>query len=366
MQKLAEMTNSPERVVTDLKFEIQEDVLVPHLVALSSAISGGSTTENLTAAVDYIYVKQNDLLLNPSNGEVYRVTSAVTTSTVAVTRWPSGNITADANAARTLIVIGTAFAEKTTSAQALSTQGTFPINYTQILKKAVNMSGTQMATENYGGSDWTNQRVKATEEFKLDIERMTVFGVQGLVTTSGAHVRASSGFTDQTAGGMGITDASQFVGGETGTGFCTETFFFETFCKNLFAKGSNRKTLYCGANALIGINNFSAVKQQTKVADKEYGYNVQTILTPFGEANLVWHPILEQSFANWVIGVDKEDYLKYRFLSSNGVNRDIQYQTNIHTPDSDERKDQYLAEIGMHLAGGSQGVHRLLKNGASA
>jgi hypothetical protein len=362
------MANKRNKLATgNPKFEIQEDVLVPHLVTLSAAIAGGSATENLTAAVDYIYAKLNDLLLNPSNGEVYRITTAVTTSTLAVTRWPSGNITADTNAARVLINIGTAFAEKGTSAEALSTQGTFPINYTQILKKAVEMSGTQMATENYGGSDWANQRIKATEEFKLDIERMSVFGIQGIVTTSGAHVRASSGLLDTTSGGMGITDASQFVGGILDTTeFATEEYFFNTFCKNLYAKGSNEKVLYCGADALLGINNFSKVKLQTKVGEKEYGTDVQVILTPFGRMKLVWHPLLEQGYSNWAIGVDRDDYLKYRFLSANGTNRDMQYQENIHTPGTDERKDQYLAEIGMHLAGGSQGVHRVLKPGATA
>jgi hypothetical protein len=348
------------------KFEIQEDILTPHTVALSAAISGGGATESLTAAVDYIYTKQFDLLLNPSNGEVYRVTSAVSSATVAVTRWPSGNITADTNAARTLIVIGTAFGEGTASAQALSTQGTFPINYTQILKKAVEMSGTQEATENYGGNDWVNQRVKATEEFKNDIERMSIFGIQGVVTTGGGYVRASSGFLDSTSGGMGITNTSQFIGAADGESFCTETYFFNTFLKNLFAKGTNEKVLYCGANALIAINDFSKIKQQTKVVEKEYGVDVVTVICPFGRVKLEWHPMLENLYSNWAIGVDRDDYLKYRFLSANGKNRDMQYQENIHTPGTDERKDQYLAEIGMHLAGGSQGVHRILYPGASA
>lgn len=350
-----------------MKFEVQEDVLMPHLVSLSATITGSSATESLTAAADYVYVKLNDLLLNPSNQEVYRVTTAITSSAVPVTRWPSGNITADSSATRVLINIGTAYPEKGSSAEALSTVSTFPYSYTQILKKAVEMSGTQQATDNYGGNDFANQRVKATEEFKLDVERMSIFGIRGLVQTAGAFVRASSGMLDQTSGAMGITDSSQFVGdGVTGTDFCDETYFFETYCKNLFAKGSNTKTLYCGATALMKIGQFSAVKQQTKVSDTEYGYSVEVIKTPFGQARLVWHPALEQSYANWIIGVDRGDYLKYRFLSANGINRDMQYQQNIHTPDVDERKDQYLAEIGMHLAGGSQGVHRILKPGASA
>jgi len=77
----------------------------------------------------------------------------------------------------------------------------------------------------------------------------------------------------------------------------------------------------------------------------------------------VWHPMLESAYSTWGIGVDQQDYMKYRYLSGNGVNRDMQYQDNIGTVGTDERKAQYLAEVGMDFAGGGQGVHRILYPG---
>ena len=50
------------------------------------------------------------------------------------------------------------------------------------------------------------------------------------------------------------------------------------------------------------------------------------------------------SIANWAIGVDRDDYLKYAYLSGNGVNRDIAWEDNIQVADEDERKAQYKAE----------------------
>jgi hypothetical protein len=227
------------------------------------------------------------------------------------------------------------------------------------LKKIVHLSGTQSATVNYGGDDWTNQRMKSTEEFKLDIERsLGLFGVRKLDTTSGANIWYTSGLLDTT--GMGISYVSQFSGND----FASESYFFKTYCKNLFAKGSKEKTLYCGSDALLGIQDFSSVKQKTQVTDSEYGVDIQTILTPFGKARLVWHPLLDGDYSNWVVGVDREEYMKYRYLSNGSVNRDMQYQSDISTPGTDERKAQYIAQIGLHLAGGGQGVHRILYPGA--
>lgn len=344
------------------KFELQEDVLVPHSDVVTDALTGGAATESDVVVTNIGYFKAGDVIRNTTANENYLVTAVDTAnSEIDISKVGSGNITATA-ANWTALIIGSSFAEASASAVALSTQGTFPFSYTQIHKKAVHMSGTQMATVNYGGSDWANQRVKSTEELKNDIERAFIFGIRHLTSTAGAYVRYSSGLLDTTSGAMGITDASQYVGDDVPT----ESYFFKTFCKNLFAKGSNEKTLLCGSDLLLGINEYSAVKQQTKVGEMEYGYDVNVILTPFGRLRLVWHPFLEGEYANWGIGVDRDDNLKYVFLSGNGVNRDVQYQENIQVDDEDERKDQYLAEIGMHLAGGSQGVHRVLKPGASA
>ena len=345
------------------KFELQEDVLLPHSDTVTDALAGGSTTEADIVVGTVSMFKVGDIIRNTTAHENYRVTAADTASDgeIDIIKVGSGNITATA-AGWTALIIGTAFAEGSAAAQALSTQGTFPYNYTQILKKAVHISGTQTATENYGGDDWTHQRVKATEEWKNDIERSSFFGIRHIVTTAGGYIRSSGGMLDTTSGAMGITDASQYIGDD----FCTEDYFFKTFCKNLFAKGSNQKDLLVGSDALLGINDFSKVKQQTKVPETVYGVDIQSILTPFGKLRLIWHPFLEGEYSNWAVGVDRDGYFKYRFLSANGVNRDMQFQSDIAAVGTDEKKSQYLAEIGFHLAGGSQGVHRVLKPGASA
>jgi len=341
------------------KFEIQEDILVQPSTTVATVTGGTTDTWTVTTPTG-LYFKVGDVVRISTTNENARITSAAATS-LGVSGISGASITATSNA--TIIRVGAAYGEGTASAAAVSTIASFPYNYTQILKEAVHMTGTQLATVNYGGSDWVHQRVKATEQFKIQIEKMSIYGIRGVDTTAGANVRYSAGFLDTTSLAMGIADYSQYAGGSDGTDFCDEDYFFKTYCKNLFAKGSNEKVLYCGSEALLGINDFSKVKQQTKVGEKEYGVDIQVILTPFGRARLVWHPMLDNVWSNWVIGVDRDQYLKYAYLAGNGINRDVQYQTNIGTVGTDERKEQYLAEIGMWLAGGGQGIHRTLKSG---
>lgn len=338
------------------KFEVQEDVLFPYSTTVNAAYTGAGTTSVSLTVVDDIF-KVGDIVRATSTNQNFRVTARTSATVIVVDNYSASTIS-NLAVGDTLLIVGTAFAEGSTAAQFLSTQSTFPYNYAQILKKVVHLSGTQSATVNYGGDDWTNQRMKSTEEFKLDFERMNIFGVRNLVSTSGANVWASSGLLD--SAGMGISDTTQYVG----SNFATEAEFFNTYCKNLFAKGSREKTLYCGADTLIGINDFQKIKQRTQVSEQEYGVDVTTIITPFGRLRLIWHPLLEASYANWGIGVDRDDYLKYAFLSNGTVNRDLQYQSDISTPGTDERKAQYLAQIGLHLAGGGQGIHRVIYPGA--
>lgn len=347
--------------VMNPKFELQEDLLVDHAIEVTSAYTSGGTTATLTfGTTNILCVKKGSMLYNATTNQVLRCTAdpddgAGTIATILVNS--TGTISNIATT-DTFLVIGSGFAEGTTSADALSTVVTQPYNYTQIHKKSVQMTGTMMSTATYGGPDWSNQRVKATEEIKLELERNWWLSARNIVTTAGAHVRTSGGILDSDS--IGISNRDQYVG----TVAPSEDFFFKTFLKAGFAKGTNRKKFYAGADMLLAVNDFSKVKQQTAVSESEYGVNLKRILTPFGEVDLVWHPLFEGGLSTWGVLLDQDNYLKYAFLNGNGVSRDLQYQTDIGTVGSDLRKDQYLAEVGLHMAGGGQGVHRVLYPGA--
>lgn len=365
IQQFFMANKAAKRAVGNPKFELMEDVLCPRTVYVTS-VSVSTTAATITAAADALDpLILGTMVLVPSTGEIGRVTTISSGGTTAVLTHIGTNGAGSWTLATNSVpeyyrIIGSSFAEYGIAATAVSTIATFPYNYTQIHKKAVSLSGTMAASVNYGGDGWANQRLKATKEFKLDLEDTWLYGQRGIAATASANHRYSGGLLD--ISGIGISDASQFTGTST---FCDETYFFNTYCKNLFAKGSNSKVLYCGAEALLAINDFQKVKQQTKGSEQEYGVDVTTIITPFGRAKLVWHPALDQGqYPYYCIGVDRDNYMRYAYLSGNGVNRDMQYQNDVGTNGYDGRTDQYLAEVGMDLAGGGQGVHRICYPGA--
>jgi hypothetical protein len=343
------------------KFELQEDVLVSHSFTNPTAYSSAGTTissHEFSTFAASCGLKYQSMIYNTATNQLFRITSAITTGTTADLILVSSGTITSWTTSDTILVIGSGYAEGEASSDAISTVVSQPYNYTQIHKKAVQMSGTMMSTATYGGNDWVNQRTKATEEIKLELERSWWYGVRNAVTTAGAYVRTSGGILDD--GSIGVSNRDQF----TGTTAPSEDYFFKTFCKNAFAKGTNRKTFYAGADMLLAVNDFSKVKQQTAVSESEYGVDIKRILTPFGQLDMVWHPLFEGSMSTWGVALDRDNYLKYAYLNGNGVSRDLQYQTDIGTVGSDLRKDQYLAEVGLHMAGGGQGVHRVLYPGA--
>ena len=346
--------------VENPKFELNEDVLVQHSFVPNAAYTSAGATMTFDVGTTVIkYLKLGSMVYNTATNQLYRATADADDSagTIAMILVAATGTISNIAVTDTCLVIGSAFAENSASADALSTVVTQPYNYTQIHKKAVQMSGTMMSTSTYGGNDWTHQRVKATEEIKLELERSWWMGIRHIVTTAAAHVRYSGGILD--SAGIGISNRDQYVG----TVAPGEDYFFKTFCKSLFAKGTNRKKFYAGADMLLAINDFSKVKQQTAVSESEYGVNIKRILTPFGELDMIWHPLFEGSLSTWGVGLDQDNYLKYAFLNGNGKSRDLQYQTDIGTVGSDLTKDQYLAEVGLSMAGGGQGVHRVLYPG---
>lgn len=187
-------------------------------------------------------------------------------------------------------------------------------------------------------------------EFKLNVERNLLHGIR----SSGTGMQNGS-FTQFYAGGIFDSTANYIPAHYAYSGAVpTETYFFETFCKGFFSKGTARKRLYVGANVKIGITNYSKVKQQTRQEEKEYGIVVRKIDSDFGVMEIVWHPMLDGTvFTKRAIGIDMgRDFLKYRYLAGNGKNHDVNFYDYPHFEESDQRKGEWKCEIGFEFQNG--------------
>jgi len=326
------------------KFEWMTSSLLPRTDTVT--LSGGAANEdNITVGDSTLYQVGTKFVVD-SSGEVCIVDS-IASSQVDVTKVGSGNITAITS--ETVHFIGDSFEQGSSSATALSVNRDFPYNYVEIQKRSVHETESQQSTVEYGPEDWNRNKMGRMSEFKMDIEMSFLKGVR----STGTGMQNGS-FTQYYAGGCFDSSANfisttfAYAGAEP-----SEDWFFDTFLKGLYSKGSNRKRLYAGATLLMAINDYSKVKQQTRVEESVYGVDIQRIKHPFGILELAWHPMLDGDvFAKQGVALDLGlDYVRYRYLAGNGRNRDLKFRSYPHFEEQDSRKGEWICETGIQLSG---------------
>lgn len=328
------------------KFEFIFSTLLPRTDTVTWTDPSAASTDNITVGDTTLYQVGTKFVLDKT-GEVFIVDS-IASSQIDITKVGSGNFDGAATS-DTIHFMGDAFEQGSSSATAKSVNKEFAYNYVEIFKKSVHETESQEATVEYGPNDWNRNKLDRMAEFKLDLEMSLLKGVR----SSGTGVQNGS-FTQFYSGGMFDTGADfiynhyEYAGDAPG-----EDWFFGTFLKSLFAKGTNRKRLYVGSDLIQAINNYSKVKQQTKVSEKEYGVEINKIMCPFGVVELAWHPMMDGTyFSKQGIALDLGiDTLKYRYLAGNGKNRDIQFKDYPHFAEADSRKGEWKGEVGWQIEG---------------
>lgn len=341
-----------KKPATQVKFEWPYSSLLPRTDTVT--ITGGSTTEdNITVGNSDLY-KVGTKFVVDSTGDVL-VVDSIASSQIDVTKLGSGNITAASS--QTIHFLGTSFEQGTSSATAVSVNKEFAYNYCENYKKAVNSSETQEATVEYGPDDWDTQKMARMEEFLMDWESNFWHGKRD--TETGLQ---SGSATQYFMGGVFDSDADFIPNSEKYDGVTpTETWFFGTCLKNVFAKGSNRKKLWCGSSLKSAITDFSKVKQQTRVGETKYGARISEIECDFGYLTIEWHPMLDGTvYSKKGLFLDQgEQYLKYRYLAGNGKNRDFRWVEYPHFEEQEQHKGEWKAEVGIQIEGGE--YHRLIE-----
>lgn len=327
------------------KFEWQYSVLLPRTTTVT-LVGGAANEDNITTGDATLFQVGTKFVVDVT-GEVIIVDS-IASSQIDVTRIGSGNITAGTSV--TIHFLGDSFEQGSSSATAKSVNKAFEYNYCEILKRSVHETRSKAATVEYGPEDWMRNKMDRMEEFKYDVEMNFIAGIRD--TNTGFQ---NGSFTQYHAGGVLDTTANFISPLYAYTDPMTESYFFDTFIKGAYTQGSNEKTLYAGNTLLTYINNYSKNTStlQTQVADKVYGVDVRKIVHNFGVLNLVWHPMLEGTYygKKAILIDDAAGYLKYRYLSGNGINRDLQWEEFDFIKEQDGRKGQWIAESGIQVEG---------------
>ena len=325
------------RVAKAPKIEWLEDDLIGAATQVNNGSGISITTSSTSIAVDDGSIfSVGDLISIPAKSLVYRITAISTNTLTAIqfgTSVSTGTIADDS----VVLKLGNAMEENSSAPAAKTTQEVACYNYTQIFRTPVSFSGTELATELYGGKDRAYQRRKKALEHKRDIARAMYFGVRKEDTTGTTPRRTMGGLLSF------LTESTAF---DSSTQPLTYANFNKYVAQPVFSHGSKDKLLIAGPNLMNAINAWSEAKLVTDVDPAAtYGIRVKNLITGYGDLKVIYDPLLADGYhAGYGMVIDT-DNIRYAYLQG----RDTKLNTNIQANDVDGVIDEYITECSLEV-----------------
>jgi len=329
------LTKISKDIAKSSKFEWLEDEKMPNWDAINNG--GGYAAGDTALVVDHPqYFEIGQIIRFPRTGENARVTNVVeATFTLTVVRGAGAAALLDNEV---IMIVSDGNEEGARSKSAKQVVLTNLYNYTQIFRTPVEITGTEEATDMYGGDDMDRQRNKAGRFHAEKIERAFWFGKKLLTTgANGKPMRFTGGIFEFLT--SNITDFG---------GMMTE-YDWDKFHELALGYGSLSKIAFMAARPISVVNGFAKDKLQVvDQAKKEFGLNIVKYISPHGDINMVKHPMFEGNvFGYYCAVIDlADDVVQYRFLRG----RDTSLKQNIQENDEDSTKDEYFSEVGIQFA----------------
>lgn len=287
-----------------------------------------------------ILMIEKDIASDYSTTELIKVTS-VTNDTTFVASRGYANTTAAAIVDDTwMTVVGTAFAEGTTSANAVSNNPTKYSNYCQIFKSAYEDTETAKATRARTGNVVTNDKKRGMFRHSVKMEMAALFGVPYEATGSnGKPERSTGGIIHYLSEASRVSKPSAF---STFNDLIDAVYDVFDYTGD-GATGGDERIILCGNGAATAMSKLAAAAGTVNFGEvvKVYGMNLTKFVAPQGTFYVKTHPLLNRHslYKNSMLVLDPPG-LVYRPL------RDTKSQTNIQANDADTEKGQWLTEAG--------------------
>ncbi len=340
------MKRSQRRTVVNSKFEWIEKELPTKVDQVNGAQTSGETAIEVDNGNLYF---PHDLVLNVRTNEIFRVVS-VAANVLTVVRGVGSVAGAAMNDNDDVMIVGSANEEGGALGTERSVQEAYPFNYTEIYRHPFGTTGTEAASENYGGTDRPRLRKEAGVYHMIDLEYSNIYGQRNIDTTdTNKPRRYSGGFLYWVT--TNVQDA---------LGTLTEPEM-ETFCQTAFAStgGSNTRVFLASPLVVSVLDQIAAGRLQTVPKAQTYGVDVQQWVTVHGTLLVVKHRLLKHGpggtgFGGHALAIDPKK-LAYASLRT----RDTKLLVDRQSPGDDAWTDEYLTECGFEVR--NQQVHAVLK-----
>jgi hypothetical protein len=331
---------------TNAKFDVLQNELPADTIQINKV--GGYNAAAVSLVFDDVTnVIVGDIIHLPRTNENCEVTTVNTgTNTLIVTRGVGSTTAQTINDDDVFFLIGTAFAEGSSPATAVTTKVEDKYNYCQIFKESVYITKSMAASTFYGGDEESRQLKLKQFHFEKKLNYALQFGGR---STSETNKRLTGGLR------YWISTNIKDCGAATLTKALFDDWLRMMFEKKVGESTMGKKTVIASAYLCQRIADFTeaTIRTENPAGDLRYGFKVVEYTSPFGSVDIFLDRLLTgTTYAYWGWGLEL-DLVKYKYL------RDVMLRRNLPTED-DSIKHELIGEIGLKLI--AEQAHGAIKN----
>lgn len=303
-------------------------------------LKNGAILENQTTAERIIVVAESASYTQPVI--VQRGAPGYTSTPTSPVNTTPTTINSTATALDPWVLIGVAKPNGSNPSTSAYTQPSQYLNYCQTFNQTASVDNAYkngiLRTDIDG--PWGEAKIDALERVANDIELMYFFGVASI-----------NGNTYTTGGIRNGVDAAGLTANAVngnGTGGLTLKAF-KAWMQSFMTVGSDTKLAFCGPYAYAAISDYANTAQggfriMQMDNSNEFGLNLTTIQTPYGQLDLASHPLFKNvsAYNGYMVAVDLELICQKTF-------EPLFFQQYEPTQGSDTLQGQFRAKLGLKM-----------------
>ena len=228
-------------------------------------------------------------------------------------------------------------------------------NNTQIFRTPLSITRTARKTRLRTGDQYQKAKSEALEIHSWEMELAYISGIRTeKIGDNGKPERTTMGilpFIKDKA----PTNCSDFTLDGTGTWAANGEAWFKDMLEKIFRYGADEKLCLCGSGFLLGIDALAMSSGQVNIqpAQKTYGMQIQTWITPFGSLHMKTHPLFSHDTVTRNMGMIIEPKeLTNRFIDDTtffGESSNKQHSQGNGAGRVDGTDEEYLTESGLEF-----------------
>ena len=305
---------------TRTKFQSRRRELVPHMATVTVADAAAQAHIEVD---DYEYIQEDVLMYNTRTNELYlqnetEASQDATVSVLSLTNSTPGTaeIVYATEVGDKIVIMPESHAEGEEIKAAYRTESTEAEDYImQIDRRSADLTDISMAE-----SEWDPKKQRARDNQMAMIEYMQGTNLLFYLSQSTREVLSAAGPRRHALGGLRefiVSNRISLAG--VGPGLTTAAIG-EILRKTMYQGAAGNKFAMVGQYGLAAMSAWPVGSTITSPREKEWGYNIKTIITPHGNLDVTYDPTLtaENGLAD-VMAIIDEAQVRQVYLQGMGL-----------------------------------------------